>query len=55
MTAEFDDGPRLLYRSVANGERVQASGTAEPGAVTLTTEYTTKNSRQMGIRRVGTR
>lgn len=37
MTVEFDAGPRLLYWFVANGQRVQASGTAEPGSVTLST------------------
>lgn len=37
MTVEFDSGPRLLYWFVANGQRVQASGTAEPGSITLTT------------------
>ena len=36
MTVEFDAGPRLLYWFVANGQRVQASGTAEPGTVSLT-------------------
>ena len=36
MTVEFDAGPRLLYWFVANGQRVQASGSAEPGTVTLT-------------------
>lgn len=36
MTVEFDAGPRLLYWFVANGQRVQASGTAEPGTMTLT-------------------
>ncbi|GEM_PF-501381 len=37
MTVEFDSGPRLLYWFVANGQRVQASGTADPGTMTLTT------------------
>lgn len=37
MTVEFDDGPRLMYWFVANGQRVQASGTAQPGTMTLTT------------------
>jgi hypothetical protein len=36
MTVEFDSGPRLLYWFVANGQRVQASGTAEPGTMALT-------------------
>lgn len=36
MTVEFDAGPRLLYWFVANGQRVQASGTAEPGTMALT-------------------
>lgn len=36
MTVEFDAGPRLLYWFVANGQRVQASGTAQPGTMTLT-------------------
>jgi hypothetical protein len=36
MTVEFDAGPRLLYWFVANGQRVQASGTAEPGSMALT-------------------
>ncbi len=36
MTVEFNDGPRLLYWFVANGQRVQASGTAEPDSITLT-------------------
>ncbi len=36
MTVEFDAGPRLLYWFVANGQRVQASGTAEPDTITLT-------------------
>ena len=35
MTVEFDDGPRLMYWFVANGQRVQASGTAQPGTMTL--------------------
>ena len=38
MTVEFDAGPRLLYWFVANGQRVQASGTAEPGTMTLTAD-----------------
>ena len=37
MTVEFEAGPRLLYWFVANGQRVQASGTAEPDSITLTT------------------
>ena len=37
MTVEFDSGPRLLYWFVANGQRVQASGTAQPDSITLTT------------------
>ncbi len=37
MTVEFDSGPRLVYWFVANGQRVQASGSAEPGTVKLTT------------------
>ncbi len=36
MTVEFDSGPRLLYWFVANGQRVQASGTAEPSTMKLT-------------------
>ncbi len=36
MTVEFDAGPRLLYWFVANGQRVQASGTAEPDTMALT-------------------
>lgn len=36
MTVEFDSGPRLLYWFVANGQRVQASGTAEPATMALT-------------------
>ena len=36
MTVEFDAGSRLLYWFVANGQRVQASGTAEPGTKALT-------------------
>ena len=36
MTVEFNDGPRLLWWFVANGQRVQASGTAQPGTITLT-------------------
>ncbi len=36
MTVEFDSGPRLLYWFVANGQRVQASGTADPDTVSLT-------------------
>ena len=36
MTVEFDSGPRLLYWFVANGQRVQASGTAEPDTMKLT-------------------
>jgi hypothetical protein len=38
MTVEFDSGPRLLYWFVANGQRVQASGTAQPDSITLTTD-----------------
>ncbi len=38
MTVEFDSGPRLLYWFVANGQRVQASGTAEPGSIALTAD-----------------
>ncbi len=37
MTVEFDAGPRLLYWFVANGQRVQASGTAQPDTMALTT------------------
>ncbi len=36
MTVEFNDGPRLLYWFVANGQRVQASGTARPDTINLT-------------------
>jgi len=36
MTVEFDGGPRLSYWFVANGQRVQASGTAQPDSITLT-------------------
>jgi hypothetical protein len=36
MTVEFDAGPRLLYWFVANGQRVQASGVADPASITLT-------------------
>ena len=36
MTVEFDAGPRLLYWFVANGQRVQASGTALPDTINLT-------------------
>ncbi len=42
MTVEFDTGPRLLYWFVANGQRVQASGTAEPDSITLTTNTAQK-------------
>ena len=42
MTVEFGAGPRLLYWFVANGQRVQASGTAEPGTMALTTNTTQK-------------
>ncbi len=35
MTVEFDAGPRLLYWFVANGQRVQASGVADPASITL--------------------
>ena len=42
MTVEFDAGPRLLYWFVANGQRVQASGTAEPDTITLTTNTAQK-------------
>ncbi len=38
MTVEFDSGPRLLYWFVANGQRVQASGTAKPDSITLTAD-----------------
>lgn len=35
MTVDFDAGPRLLYWFVANGQKVQASGTADPSTITL--------------------
>jgi hypothetical protein len=38
MTVDFDAGPRLNYWFVANGQRIQYSGTAEPSAAKLTTD-----------------
>lgn len=38
MTIDFDAPPRLNYWFVANGQRVQHSGTADPQTVTLTTD-----------------
>jgi hypothetical protein len=35
MTIDFDAGPRLNYWLVADGQRVQYSGTAEPGSLAL--------------------
>jgi hypothetical protein len=36
MTIDFDAGPRLNYWLVANDQRVQYSGTAEPASLPLT-------------------
>ena len=38
MTVDFDAGQRLNYWFVANGQRIQYSGTAEPSAAKLTTD-----------------
>jgi hypothetical protein len=38
MTVDFDAGPRLNYWFVANGQRIQYSGTAEPSVAKLTTD-----------------
>jgi len=38
MTVDLDAGPRLNYWFVANGQRVQYSGTARPETLTLTTD-----------------
>ena len=37
MTIDFDAGPRINYWFVANDQRVQYSGTADPKSVKLTT------------------
>lgn len=37
MTIDFDAGPRVNYWFVANDQRVQYSGTADPASVKLTT------------------
>ena len=36
MTVDFDTGPRLNFWFVGNGQRVQASGTAQPETMKLT-------------------
>ena len=36
MTVDFDAGPRLNFWFVGNGQRVQASGTAQPETMKLT-------------------
>jgi hypothetical protein len=38
MTVDFDAGPRLNYWFVANGQRIQYSGTADPAAAKLSTD-----------------
>ena len=38
MTIDFDVPPRLNYWFVANGQRIQYSGTADPKSVKLTTD-----------------
>ncbi|HTS20580.1 MAG TPA: hypothetical protein VMN79_02115 [Casimicrobiaceae bacterium] len=38
LTIDFDGGPRLNYWLVANGQRVQYSGTADPATLSLTTD-----------------
>ena len=38
MTIDFDAGPRVNYWFVANDQRVQYSGTADPASVKLTTD-----------------
>lgn len=38
MTIDFDVPPRLNYWFVANGQRIQYSGTADPKSLTLTTD-----------------
>ena len=38
MTVDLDAGPRLTYWFVANGQRIQYSGTARPDTLKLTTD-----------------
>jgi hypothetical protein len=38
LTIDLDAGPRINYWFVANGQRVQYSGTAEPSSLRLTAE-----------------
>lgn len=38
LTIDLDAGPRINYWFVANGQRVQYSGTAEPSSLRLTTD-----------------
>ena len=38
MTVDLDAGPRLNYWFVANDQRVQYSGTADPASLKLTTD-----------------
>jgi hypothetical protein len=38
LTIDLDAGPRINYWFVANGQRVQYSGTAEPSSLKLTTD-----------------
>ena len=42
MTVDFDAGPRLHYWFVANNQRVQYSGTADPTEATLKTDSPTR-------------
>ncbi|MGH8798689.1 MAG: hypothetical protein ACREX7_00475 [Casimicrobiaceae bacterium] len=38
LTIDLDAGPRINYWFVANGQRIQYSGTAEPASLQLTTD-----------------
>lgn len=42
MTVDFDAGPRLNYWFVANGQKIQYSGTAAPAVAKLTTDSPTR-------------
>ena len=49
LTVDFDAGPRLNYWFVANGQKIQYSGTAVPTVATLTTDSPTRLAGTLNI------
>ena len=49
LTVDFDAGPRLNYWFVANGQKIQDSGTAAPTVATLTTDSPTRLAGTLNI------